>query len=133
MLDLKNIGAIGKSASQSVVASLRRKLALATAVVVSALCAPAMAALPTAVTPAGGAAAGDYMALLQQYWKSGVAVLVLMIGTYAFIEVGGGAVAKFGEWRLGKCELVDLKWFFLIGVLLLVAVVYLLTTANGIL
>lgn len=95
--------------------------------------APAMADLPAAVQPTGGAAAGDYMQLLRQYWKQGIAVFVLMVGSWAFIEVGGGAVAKFGEWRRGKVELSELKWFFFIGVLMLVAVIYLLTTANGIL
>lgn len=94
---------------------------------------PAMAALPGTVAPGQGVNGGDYIALLQQYWKQGVAVLVLMMGTYAFVEVAGGAVGKFREWREGKAELTDLKWFFFIGVVMLVAVVYLLTTANGIL
>jgi len=63
----------------------------------------------------------------------GIAFLVLAMGAYAFIEVGGGAIAKFGEWRNGKAELHELKWFFVIGVVVLVCVVYLLTTAGGIL
>ncbi|PHV36875.1 TIGR03745 family integrating conjugative element membrane protein [Janthinobacterium sp. BJB304] len=99
----------------------------------ASVAAPAMADLPAAVQPAGGAAAGDYTLLLRQYWKSGVAVLVLLVGTWAFIEVGGGGIAKFNEWRRGKVELSELKWFFFIGVVMLVLVIYLLTTANGIL
>ncbi|PHV19198.1 TIGR03745 family integrating conjugative element membrane protein [Janthinobacterium sp. BJB446] len=95
--------------------------------------APAMADLPAAVPPTGGANAGDYTLLLRQYWKSGVAVLVLLVGTWAFIEVGGGGIAKFNEWRRGKVELGELKWYFLIGAVMLVLVIYLLTTANGIL
>ncbi len=94
---------------------------------------PAMAALPQPVQPGNGVAAGDYIALLQQYWKEGIAFLVLAIGAYGFVEVGGGAVAKFREWREGKAELSDLKWFFVIGVVMLVALVYLLTIASGIL
>lgn len=111
----------------------RNAVGLLLAIAAVGVAAPAMAALPAAVTPAGGAASGDYMALLQQYWKQGVAVMVLMLGSYAFMEVGGGAVAKFGEWRNGKAELTELKWFFFIGVIVLVAVIYLLTTANSIL
>lgn len=110
------------------------RLVMAAMLLLAAIAASsAMAALPAAVQPAGGAAAGDYMQLLQNYWKSGVAVMVLMVGAYAFIEVGGGAVTKFGEWRNGKAELTELKWFFFMGVVMLVAVIYLLTTANGIL
>lgn len=97
------------------------------------LASPAMAALPAAVQPAGGAGAGDYTKLLQSYWQQGIAVIVLMVAAYAFVEVGGGAIAKFGEWRNGKAELTELKWYFLIGVVMLVTVVYLLTTAAGIL
>lgn len=112
----------------------QNRLMMAAMLLLAAIAAsPAMAALPAAVQPAGGAAAGDYMQLLQNYWKSGVAVMVLMVGAYAFIEVGGGAVTKFGEWRNGKAELTELKWFFFMGVVMLVAVIYLLTTANGIL
>lgn len=109
------------------------KAVLAFVVLGMAICEPAMATLPAAVAPAGGAAAGDYMGLLQQYWKSGIAVLVLMIGAYAFVQTAGGAIEKFGQWRAGRAELTELKTFFFIGVVMLVTVVYLLTTANSIL
>lgn len=114
-------------------AALRQRNALvaAAAMLLSAV-QPAMAALPAAVAPGAGAAAGDYMALLQQYWKQGIAVLVLMIATVAFYQTAAGAIEKFGEWRMGKAELTDLKSFFFIAVVMLVTVVYLLTTANGI-
>jgi len=129
---LKNIGA-GATVVRSSARHNRFGLAALLLFAAALAASPAMAALPAAVQPAGGAAAGDYMQLLQNYWKSGVAVMVLMVGAYAFIEVGGGAVTKFGEWRNGKAELTELKWFFFIGVVMLVAVIYLLTTANGIL
>lgn len=119
--------------ARSLITENRRCIAAMFVLAAAFAAAPAMADLPAAVQPTGGAAAGDYMTLLRQYWKQGVAVLVLMVGTWAFLEVGGGAIAKFGEWRIGKVELSDLKWFFLIGVVMLVTVIYLLTTANGIL
>ena len=121
-------GALREASSQA-----RRKLALTVVAVLATVLAPsAFAALPTAVQPGGNAAAGDYIALLQQYWKEGIAFLVLALGAYGFVEVGGGAIAKFAEWRQGKAELSELKWFFVIGVVMLVALVYILTTAGGI-
>lgn len=129
---LKNIG-VGATGVRSTARYNRFGLAALLLFAAALAVSPAMAALPAAVQPAGGAAAGDYIKLLQEYWKSGVAVMVLMVGAYAFVEVGGGAVTKFGEWRNGKAELTELKWFFFIGVVMLVAVIYLLTTANGIL
>lgn len=114
-------------------AALRQRIALvaAAAMLLSAVH-PAMAALPAAVAPAQGAAAGDYIALLQQYWKQGIAVIVLMIASYGFYQTAAGAIEKFGEWRMGKAELSDLKSFFFVAVVMLVTVIYLLTTANGI-
>ena len=98
-----------------------------------AIAEPALAALPTALDPGGeSAAAGDYIALIQAYWKKGVAVLVLIVGALAFLSVGGGAVAKFNEFRNGKAELGDLSIYAVLGVVLLVTVVYLLTTADGV-
>lgn len=127
---LKNMGAVSNGAGSL---NQKKQIGIAALLLLAAAfaAAPAMAALPAAVQPAGGAAAGDYIKLLQEYWKSGVAVMVLMVGAYAFVEVGGGAVSKFGEWRMGKAELTELKWFFFIGVVMLVAVIYLLTVANG--
>lgn len=93
---------------------------------------PALAALPSAVAPPSGAVQGDYIGLLKEYWKQGVAALVLIIGAYGFMSVGGGAIAKFNEYRAGKAELGDLTTYAIIGVIILVTVVYLLTTAGGI-
>lgn len=130
---IKHVSSLANRLAQSAAAKARRSQVITAGVVASLWAAStAHAALPGIVSPPS-VTSGDYIALLQAYWKSGVAVLVLMVGSYAFVEVGGGAVAKFREWREGKAELTDLKWFFFIGVVMLVAVVYLLTTANGIL
>jgi integrating conjugative element membrane protein (TIGR03745 family) len=93
----------------------------------------AMAVLPTAVAPAAGVSPGDYIAIMHQYWASGVAFLVLLAGAFAFFAVGGGAVAKFNEYRVGRAEAGDLMIYAVIGVVILVAVVYLLTQASSIL
>ena len=107
-------------------------MAFAAVVAMFALTEPAMAALPTALDPGGSGASGDYLALMQAYWKKGVAVLVLIVGALAFLSVGGGAVAKFNEYRAGKAELGDLTMYAVLGVILLIITVYLLTTADGV-
>lgn len=93
---------------------------------------PALAALPAAVAAPQGAVSGDYIGLLKEYWKQGIAALVLIMGAYAFISVGGGAIAKFNDYRAGKAELGDLTMYAILGVIILVTVVYLLTTGGGI-
>lgn len=93
----------------------------------------AAAALPTAVAPAAGVAAGDYIAIMQQYWKAGVAFLVLLVGAWSFLAVGGGAIAKFNEYRIGRAEAGDLMIYAVIGGIIIVAVIYLLTEASTVL
>ena len=132
MSHLKKMETVSTGA-RSLITENRRCIAAMLVLAAAFVAAPAMAELPAAVQPTGGAAAGDYVQLLRQYWKQGSAVLVLMVAAGAFVEVGGGAIAKFGEWRRGKVELSELKWFFFIGVVMLVTVIYLLTTATGIL
>ena len=70
---------------------------------------------------------------MHQYWTAGVAFLVLLAGAFAFFSVGGGAIAKFNEFRVGRAEAGDLMVYAVIGVVILVAVVYLLTQASTIL
>lgn len=93
----------------------------------------AAAALPTAVAPAAGVASGDFIAIMQQYWKAGFAFLVLLVGAFTFLTVGGGAIAKFNEYRIGRAEIGDLMIYAVIGVVIIVAVIYLLTEASTIL
>ncbi len=107
-------------------------MAFAAVVALVAISEPAFAALPTALDPGNNGASGDYLALMQAYWKKGVAVLVLIVGALAFLSVGGGAVTKFNEFRAGKAELSDLTMYAVLGVILLVITVYLLTTADGV-
>lgn len=94
---------------------------------------PAVAALPTAVTPPAGAAAGDYIAVGQDYFKKGLLFLGLLISTLGFLAVAGGGIAKFNDYRTGRAELGDLAMFAVIGVVVLVLMVYLATEAASIL
>ena len=106
---------------------------LVAGLMLSLLAGSAFAVLPAAVAPAAGVAAGDYIAIMHQYWASGVAFLVLLAGAFAFFSVGGGAIAKFNEFRVGRAEAGDLMIYAVIGVVILVAVVYILTQASTIL
>ena len=94
---------------------------------------PALAALPTAVAPPAGAAAGDYIAVGQDYFKKGLLFLGLLISTLGFLAVAGGGIAKFNDYRTGRAELGDLAMFAVIGVVVLVLMVYLATEAAAIL
>ena len=94
---------------------------------------PAVAALPTAVSPPTGAAAGDYIAVGQDYFKKGLLFLGLLISTLGFLAVAGGGIAKFNDYRTGRAELGDLAIFAVIGVVVLVLMVYLATEASTIL
>jgi integrating conjugative element membrane protein (TIGR03745 family) len=106
---------------------------LLSAITLALFAGAATAALPTAVQPAAGVAAGDYIALMQQYWKAGFAFLVLLIGAFTLLSAGGGAVAKFNEYRIGRAELSDLMVYMVAAVVVIVAVIYLLTEASTVL
>lgn len=89
---------------------------------------PALADLPTAVA-ASGAASGDYIEILKQYFKLGLLALGLIIAVIAFLNVGGGLLAMFNSFRTGRAELGDLGMFAVLGVVILVLVMYLLNEA----
>ncbi len=119
---------------QSTRTRLQARLA---AFVVAALAAtmtnPVLAALPTAVTPATGTATGDYISIAKEYFKNGFLFLGLLIAAYALINVAGGAIGKFNEFRVGRAELSDVAVYAVVGVVILVIIVYLLTEAAAVL
>ena len=47
--------------------------------------------------------------------------------------MGGGAIAKFNEYRIGRAEAGDLMIYAVIGVIIIVAVIYLLNEASTVL
>jgi len=120
---------------QSQRARLTERFASAFAVLMTSLLAtaPAQAALPTAVQAGQGVAAGDYIAIAQQYFKSGFLFLGLLLGAYGLYTVAGGAIGKFNEFRIGRAELSDVVVYAVVGVVILVILVYLLTEAATIL
>jgi len=108
-----------------------RANAVTLAIIASLLATPAFAALPTAVTTT--TASGDYIALAQEFFKKGFVFLGLLLASYGLYTVGGGAMAKFNEFRVGRAELSDVVIYAVVGVVILVILVYLLTEASGIL
>ncbi len=114
--------------------NLAARIAATVSVLMTGLMAtPAMAALPTAVAAGQGVASGDYIALAQQYFKSGFLFLGLLLASYALYTVAGGAISKFNEFRIGRAELSDVVVYAVVGVVILVIIVYLLTEASTIL
>lgn len=83
------------------------------------------------VTVAGGAASGDYLTQYRDYIGLAIGLFALIIVGYGFLEVAGGSLTKFKEWRAGKAELGELKSVMLFGGLVLVIVVFLVTQAAG--
>ena len=98
-----------------------------------ALFAPAAfaAGLPTAPTsPDSGGS--DMMHMMRGYLGWGIGLAALVITGAVFLNVSGGAMAKFNEWRAGKAEIGELKSVVVVGALLLIIVVTLATQAIGI-
>jgi len=112
---------------------VNRVTTLVVAVLATAMTNPVLAALPTAVTPAAGAASGDYIQIAKEYFKNGFLFLGLLIAAYALITVSAGAIGKFNEFRLGRAELSDVAVYAVVGVVILVIIVYLLTEAASVL
>lgn len=89
------------------------------------------AGLPTAPTsPDSGGS--DMMHMMRGYLGWGIALLALVLCGMAFLTVGGGALAKFNEWRIGKAELGDLKALVVVGAIVLIVIVVLATQAIGV-
>lgn len=91
-----------------------------------------LAVLPTP-TQTTGAASGDYLAVFRDYWKQGVLLLALVLASFALLVVGGGAVSKFNEYRVGRAELGDLLTYVILGVIVLLIVIYLANEASKVL
>lgn len=111
----------------------RWMLTLFAAVAVMTLFTPDVfaAGLPTAPkSPDGGG--DDMMHMMRGYIGWGIGLAALVIVAVVFINVGGGAIAKFNEWRSGKAEIGELKTLVVVGAMLLIIVVTLATAAIGV-
>ena len=54
---------------------------------------------------------------------------LLILGGTVFLEVAGGVIGKFNEWRIGRAEAGDLKKVVVAGAAVLAIVILLATIA----
>lgn len=91
-----------------------------------------LAALPTVAAPTSGNGGGGLMGTLQGYLAMAGVLVGLTLATAAFLVVGGGALGQFNEARQ-RGEWGGFATTLIIGVILIVAVVWLATQAATIL
>jgi hypothetical protein len=97
----------------------------------AALClfhAAASCALPD-VSAIGAPEGSNYMKVILFVVGLGIGVAALILGGGAFLEVAGGILGKFNEWRIGRAEAGDLKKVVVAGAVVLALVILLATIA----
>lgn len=127
--------ALFTAAGHSVQTVPRRLARLTLALVVSIpglLPSAAFAALPTVAAPTSGSGGSGLMGTLQGYLAMAGILVGLTLATASFLVVGGGALGKFNEARQ-RGEWGDFAVTLIIGVILIVAVVWLANKASTIL
>lgn len=92
----------------------------------------ALAGMPTAPKVDSSIEDGDFIGYLKAYWKMAVAILVLVLCSYALIEVGSAALQSYHDYRKGKAELSNLILQIVVGFVILMIMVYLFTQATGV-
>ena len=88
----------------------------------------AWSALPD-LSALGAPADNNYMTLILFVVGLGIAVAALILGGSVFLEVAGGIIGKFNEWRTGRAEAGDLKKVIVGGAVVLAIVILLATIA----
>lgn len=98
-------------------------VALATSLVYAAA-QPALAALPTVEPPSSGGG-GGLMDTLKGYLQDGIVLVGLVMAAVAFIVVANAAVSTFHEVREGKAVWAKFGAIVVVGIVLVVAVIWL--------
>lgn len=88
-------------------------------------CQPALADLPTVEPPASGGGSG-LMGQIKGYLQDGVVIGGLVVAAIAFINVAIAAVHTFSEVRNEKATWTKFGAIIVVGVVLLVAIIWLL-------
>ncbi len=89
---------------------------------------PALAELPTVVTP-DGATSGDYVAVIGGYVKKGLLLLGLIVMAISFYYIAVAGLSSFNQWRNGKAEGMFVVANVMGGAAILITIAYLLTEA----
>lgn len=96
---------------------------------VSLVCAPAMAALPTMPMPTGGGLGGaavqdgDFFGIFGAYFKSGLTILGLVLAALAFYMVVVGSISRWRLYSQGKLEIADLKEYLIMSIIIIAFVI----------
>lgn len=110
---------------------IRRTSVALTALLVFHHVAWAQARLPR-VDGLGAPDDGNYMTLILFVVGLGIGVAAALLAGSAFLEVAGGIIAKFNEWRTGRAEAGDLKKIVVGGAVVLAIIILLVTIAAGV-
>ncbi|EMP6396081.1 TIGR03745 family integrating conjugative element membrane protein [Pluralibacter gergoviae] len=85
---------------------------------------PAQAALPNVEPPSSGSG-GGLMDTLKGYVQDGIVILGLIAAAVAFLVVANSAITTFHEVREGKANWGKFGAIIVVGIVLLVAVIWL--------
>lgn len=95
-----------------------------TATLLLAAVQPARADLPTVEAPSSGSG-GGLMEMLKGYIQDGIVILGLVAAAAAFLVVANAAITTFSEVRDGKSSWGKFGAIIVVGIVLLVAVIWL--------
>ncbi|WP_245759069.1 TIGR03745 family integrating conjugative element membrane protein [Xenorhabdus koppenhoeferi] len=94
---------------------------------------PSLAALPKVEPPSSGGGGGGLMDTLKGHVQDGLVIGGLILAAIAFIVVAQSAITTFAEVRAGKAEWSKFATIIVVGIVLLVAVIWLVGKSAGIL
>jgi hypothetical protein len=102
--------------------------AIAVALAASFYSSAAWCALPD-LSDLGAPEGNNFIKLVLFVVGLGVGAAALILGGTVFLEVAGGVIGKFNEWRIGRAEAGDLKKVVVGGAAVLAIVILLATIA----
>ena len=106
--------------------AVRRSLPVALAAMLAH--SAARAQLPD-LSSLGAPTDSNYINVILYVVGLGIGAAALIIGGASFLEVAGGIIGKFNEWRTGRAEAGDLKKIVVGGAAVLALVILLATVA----
>ncbi|KGM28641.1 MULTISPECIES: TIGR03745 family integrating conjugative element membrane protein [Photorhabdus] len=96
------------------------------------VCQPVTAALPTVEPPSSGSGGGIFNTV-KGYLQDGIVIGGLVVAAIAFINVATAAIHTFSEVRSDRASWTKFGAIVVVGVVLLVAVIWLLGKSTAIL
>lgn len=93
----------------------------------------AFAGLPEVEDPTSGKGNGGLMDTLKGHFQDGIILVGLVVAAVAFIVVANAAISSFNEVREGKNTWGKFGALIVVGVVMLVAVIWLVNKASNIL